>query len=396
MKGKEKMTKGRRAGGLRILLIMLWLGSGTTILVKGESSSASPAVTEHITDQLLSDMSLEQVQTLMDEMLGKDSFSIGSALKNMINGETVFSKEAVQQFLRSLFFDRLEKEREGFLRILLLVLAAAVFSNFAAVFENRQIGDVSFYMVYLLLFAILMSSYQQLGVSLGKQLEWITQFMKGLAPAYFVAVSAATGAVTASAFYQGVLLLVWLVEWLLLTLILPGANLYVLLCLVNHLSKEGMLSKMAELLETLISWSLKTMLGAVLGLQAVRGLVSPAMDALKRTAIGKTAGAIPAVGNAVNVVTELILTGALLVKNCLGAVAVVILLLVCAGPVIHYGVLSFCYRFLGAVAQPVSDKRIVGCLGTMGDGCAMLLRIMLTAEILCVLTFVILMASAGT
>ena len=250
MKGKEKMTKGRRAGGLRILLIMLWLGSGTTILVKGESSSASPAVTEHITDQLLSDMSLEQVQTLMDEMLGKDSFSIGSALKNMINGETVFSKEAVQQFLRSLFFDRLEKEREGFLRILLLVLAAAVFSNFAAVFENSQIGDVSFYMVYLLLFAILMSSYQQLGVSLGKQLEWITQFMKGLAPAYFVAVSAATGAVTASAFYQGVLLLVWLVEWLLLTLILPGANLYVLLCLVNHLSKEGMLSKMAELLET--------------------------------------------------------------------------------------------------------------------------------------------------
>ena len=78
-----------------------------------------------------------------------------------------------------------------------------------------------------------------------------------------------------------------------------------------------MLSKMAELLETLISWSLKTMLGAVLGLQAVRGLVAPAMDAIKRTAIGKTAGAIPAVGNAVNVVTELILTGALLVKNCL-------------------------------------------------------------------------------
>lgn len=137
------------------------------------------------------------------------------------------------------------------------------------------------------------------------------------------------------------------------------------------------------------------MLGAVLGLQAVRGLVAPAMDALKRTAIGKTAGAIPAVGNAVNVVTELILTGALLVKNCLGAVSVLALFLVGAGPVIHYGLLSLGYRFLGAIAQPVSDKRIVGCLGTMGEGCAMLLRIMLTAEILCILTFVILMASVG-
>lgn len=53
---------------------------------------------------------------------------------------------------------------------------------------------------------------------MGKQLDWLTQFMKGLAPAYFVAVSAASGTLTATAFYQGVLLLVWLVEWLLLTL----------------------------------------------------------------------------------------------------------------------------------------------------------------------------------
>ena len=396
---KKKTAKDRLGRCLMALCIIAWLGNYKAFNVKGNNASTNWASidtdTNTVTDKLLSDMSLQQVQTLMDEMLGENSFSIGTALKNMINGNTVFSKEAVQQFLRGLFFDRLEQERGNFLRILLLVLAAAVFSNFAAVFENSQIGDVSFYMVYLLLFTILMNSYQQLGVSLGKQLEWITQFMKGLAPAYFVAVCAATGAVTASMFYQGVLLLVWLVEWLLLTLILPGANLYVLLCLVNHLSKEDMLSKMAELLETLISWSLKTMLGAVLGLQAVRGLVTPAMDAIKRTAIGKTAGAIPAVGNAVNVVTELILTGALLVKNCLGAVAVIVLLLVGAGPVLHYGFLSISYRFLGAVAQPVSDKRLVGCLGTMGEGCAMLLRIMLTAEILCVLTFVILMVSVG-
>lgn len=281
------------------------------------------------------------------------------------------------------------------MRILLLVLAAALFSNFAAVFENGQIGDVSFYMIYLLLFTILMNSYQSLGISLGKQLDWLTQFMKGLAPAYFVAVSAARRGIDCHAFYQGVLLLVWLVEWLLLTLILPGANLYVLLCLVNHLSKEDMLSKMAELLETLISWSLKTMLGAVLGLQAVRGLWRLPWMPSSGLPSAKQREAIPAVGNAVNVVTELILTGALLVKNCLGAVAVVALLLAGAGPVIHYGVLSLSYRFLAAAAQPVSDKRIVGCLGTMGEGCAMLLRIMITAEVMCILTFVILMASVG-
>ena len=353
---------------------------------------AASADSEGITEQLVSDMSFEQVQTLMDEMLGEDSFSIGTALKNMINGETVFSKEAVQQFLRSLFFERLEKERANFFRILLLVLAAAVFSNFAEVFENSQIGEVSFYMVYLLLFTILMNSYQQLGVSLGKQLEWMTQFMKGLAPAYFVAVSAASGAVTASVFYQGVLLLVWLIQWILLNVLLPAAEIYVLLRLVNHLSREEMLGKFAEFLKTVVSWALKTLLGLVAGLQVVRGLVAPVMDSLKRSVIGKAAGALPGVGNAVNMVTELVITSAVLVRNCLGVLILLATVAAGAGPVIHYGMLSLTYRFLAAVSQPVSDKRMVECLSTMGEGFEILLKILFTAEVLCILTFLIIMA----
>ena len=359
---------------------------------KGEAASG---LTTKITEEILSDMSLAQVQSLLDEILGGESFSVEKALKSMINGETFFTKEAMQEFLHGLFFDRLEKEKKNFSLLLLLILIAAVLSNFAAVFENGQVGEVSFYMIYLLLFTILMNRFAVLCTALGKQLDWLVEFMKGLAPAYYVVISASAGTFTAAAFYEGVLILVGLIQWLLLNFLLPGANLYVLLRLVNHLSKEDMLSKMAEFLETLISWSLKTMTGAVLGLQVVRGLVTPAMDAVKRTAIGKTAGAIPAVGNAVNVVTELILTGAVLVKNCLGAAAVVIFLLAGAGPLIHYGMLSLSYRFLAAVSQPISDKRIVGCLGTLGEGCSLLLRILISAELLCILTFVILMASVG-
>lgn len=43
--------------------------------------------------------------------------------------------------------------------------------------------------------------------------------------------------------------------------------------------------------------------------------------------VGKTAGAIPGVGNAVNAVTELIVTGAVLVRNSLGIVVMLALLL---------------------------------------------------------------------
>ena len=72
-----------------------------------------------------------------------------------------------------------------------------------------------------------------------------------------------------------------------------------------------------------------------------------------------------------------------------------LLLLIGAGPIIHYGSLSLVYRFLAAIAQPISDKRVVGALSTMGEGCAMLLKLLLTAEVLCMLTFLIVVVSVS-
>ena len=62
---------------------------------------------------------------------------------------------------------------------------------------------------------------------------------------------------------------------------------------------------------------------------------------------------------------------------------------------IRYGILSLAYRFLAACAQPVSDKRIVECLSTVGEGYGLLLKILFTAEVLCMLAFLILMAGLG-
>ena len=110
---------------------------------------------------------------------------------------------------------------------------------------------------------------------------------EGTLTGVFMAVAAASGASSAAAFYQGVLLLVWLFQWILERVLLPGVSLYILLRFVNHLSREEMLGKMAELIETVISWGLRTLLGVAAGLQVVRGLVAPVMEFSERSAVGK-------------------------------------------------------------------------------------------------------------
>lgn len=362
----------------------------------GETEKEKITQTEAGTvSDILEELDLSQVQRMLDQMLGEESFSMKDMLDGLIKGEKVLSEDTVQEMLRSFLFSGLKKEKNLLIKILLLILLSAVLANFADVFESGQIGDICFYIVYLLLFILLMDSFSSITRSVQQTITWMAEFMRGLAPAYFLTISIAAGSSTAAVFYEGVLILTWLIQEVILNLLFPGACLYVLISLINNLSKEEMLGKMAELLDTAVSWGLKTLLGMVVGLQVVRGLIAPIMDTLKRSALGKAAGALPGVGNAVNMVTELVLTSAVLVRNCLGVVILFAFVAAGAGPVIHYGILSLLYRFLAAIAQPVSEKRIVDSLATMGEGCALLLRILFTAEILCILDFVILMTGIG-
>lgn len=361
-------------------------GTGKEKITQTEASTVS---------DILEELDLSRVQRMLDQMLGEESFSMKDMLDGLIKGEKVLSEDTVQEMVHSFLFSGLEKEKSLLIKILLLILLSAVLANFADVFESGQIGDICFYIVYLLLFILLMASFSSVTRSVQQTITWMAEFMRGLAPAYFLTISIAAGSSTAAVFYEGVLILTWLIQEVILNLLFPGACLYVLISLINNLSKEEMLGKMAELLDTAVSWGLKTLLGMVVGLQVVRGLIAPVMDTLKRSALGKAAGALPGVGNAVNMVTELVLTSAVLVRNCLGVVILFAFVAAGAGPVIHYGILSLLYRFLAAIAQPVSEKRIVDSLATMGEGCALLLRILFTAEILCILDFVILMTGIG-
>ena len=393
-----------------VFVVMLWLETGGRQTVKAYGDSGEglkdqktvetqPSDTDELSldeketaEELLKEINLADVQKMLDDFMGADSFSMKEALIKLTRGERAFSKEAVQEFVYRFFFYQLDQEKELFVKLILLILLSAVFTSFAEVFENNQIGDISFFVVYLLFFTILMDSFSKMSSSLEKTISWMTEMMKGLAPAYYMTVCAASGAASAVVFYEGVLLMVWGIQWLLLTVLLPASGMYVLLQLVNSLSREEMLGKMAELLNTAVSWGLKSLLAAVVGLQIIRNLVAPVMDSVKRGLLSKAAGALPGVGNAVNMVTELVVTSAVLVRNCLGVVILVVFVLIGAGPMLHYGILSLLYRLLAAVAQPVSDRRMVRALGTMGEGCALLLRILFTAEVLCMLAFLVLMA----
>lgn len=168
--------------------------------------------------------------------------------------------------------------RKSILYLILLAIASAVFIGFSDIFQTRQVSQISFYMIYLLVMGICLASFQAASEWMANGVHTLTGFMKVLYPVYFAAVTVAKGSISSLAFYHLAIILIVVIEELLLHLIVPGIHMYVIIRVMNSLQSEDYLSKFAELLETAIGWGLKTLMGGMIGLNVRQGMLGPAID----------------------------------------------------------------------------------------------------------------------
>jgi len=110
---------------------------------------------------------------------------------------------------------------------------------------------------------------------------------------------------------------------------------------------------------------------------------------VKRSAVNRTVEAIPWIGDVTGGVAEVALGSAVLIKNGIGAAGMVIAVMVCAVPVIRLVLLAFIYKFVAAMVQPVSDKRITACIGGVSEGYGLLLQILLYTALFFLITLAV-------
>ena len=374
-----------------LAVFLICLEFGATFVQAGQKQREQQE--EETRQKLMEDMELGQMQDAVNQILKEDSFSIEEILNQILKGESLFQKETMSKWFKNIVKAQLQREQKAMCQVVLLVLLAAVFSNFTAVFGDGKTGETSFYITYMLLLALLIKSFGSMGVELKELLENFILFLKALMPSYFLAVTASSGSATAMIFYEAVLFLIYVIQVVFLKGIVPAIYVLALVELVNYLHSEDFLSKMAELLQTLIEWSLKSCMAVVLGMQLIQNMIGPAMDSLKRDIIGKTAASIPGIGNAINGVTEVALGTAVIIRNGIGVVGIIILVCIGIRPVIRLALLAFLYKLLAAVVQPVSDKRMTGALSTIGNGYVLFLKVLLCMELLIFITIAILSIS---
>ena len=350
---------------------------------------------EDVQESLMEKFDFLEINKMLGEIFPNEKLNFRAVLEGLITGNLEFSFGLIKQLIVDQFTYEIRNSRSGMIHILILVIIAAIFTNFSSVFKTTQVAEISFSMLYMFLITICLNNFRILIDAAALNLERLLEFMKLLGPVYFFAVALASGSSTSVTFYQLVLLLIFFVEILILNFLIPLTQIYLVIRILSELSPEIHLTKFAELIETIVSWTLKTLLAGVVGLNVMQGLLSPAIDAVKRSLITKGSGAIPIIGDAIGGAAEVVLGTAVLIRNGIGVVGMIVCLVICLAPLIQMAVTALLYQVIAALIQPVSDKRMVDCVSSVADGSKMLLRIVFTTGVLFLLTIAVVAATTG-
>lgn len=342
-------------------------------------------------EEYLAELDFSDVDRMLKEK-GAD-FDFGELVRGLINGEEIDKGELVKELLDMVFQDVLAFRSE-LIQIVLLCIVFSILYNFTNIFDNPAVTEISFYMVYMLLLVLLLKSFFAIKNVVLVVLEDMLVFLKLLIPTFSLSMAFSGQAATGSVFYELTFLLIYGIEWLANHLIVPAIQIYVVVEMMNYLTEEEMLSKMTELMKEGIQWFMKLLFTMVIGINVVQNLLTPVIDSFKSTVISRTAGMIPGLGTSINAVTEIMVGTGIIIKNGVGVAAILVLLVLCAGPVVKVWVMTFLYRLVAAVMQPVADKRMLGCISGAGEGGRLLGKVMVTTIVMFLVT--IAMVTAAT
>lgn len=319
---------------------------------------------------------LSELQSAGEDLLDGEKMDLKEIFSRILQGEDPLSALELERQLKLLLEDFLSGATLLLRQILLLLLLSAAFRVLSGIVQDARISETGFYILFMLLAVLLIRDFSGETEKLGELLNDLCSFMQVASAACSAAMVSAGELSSSAAFTQGILLLVTVTQWLIGRVFLPVLQCAVLLEVFDQISEKRLLSELGELMEKFILWGLKTIMAVVTGVQILRNMLAPALDTLKRSALGRAAETIPGIGNLVGSAAEVLLASAVLIKNCLGIVILLVLVMSSLSPLLHMALKCAAFYLMAAFGQPVADPRITGCVRAMARGYGLCLRIL--------------------
>lgn len=384
--------------GLTVIIVVISMINGILDFTEKGAKKETEKETEQGTEyQIDYDMAYQEIYDMLDikdvereleknEITG--AISLDGIIKGIIRGDTEYIFGSIANGIWDTLTGQLLANQSLMFQLVLIVLLGSVFTNISNSFGKSFISENGFFVTYLIITSIMLTSFSMALDIVSSSIEKILVLIRIIVPVFALAINFLGKVQTSAGMYEIILLGVWFVQVIILRFVIPMIKFYVIISLVNNLNKEDSFSKMCRLIKNIVSWLLKTIVVFVAGLNIIKSLIEPQIDALGRNTVNKIISALPS-GGITSLLAGTFLGAGAVIKNSIGIAGIILIAITVLAPVIKTFLIMLAVRITCVIIQPMGEKRYVEGVEALATGLSLLLQTILSSVVLFMLTIAI-------
>lgn len=311
---------------------------------------------------------------------GDVSFDFPKLLKSLWE---LISKEFTQGF----------KDARAILMITILFAFFSLLGNQ----ENEQTARVTQMVGAFCLIGLFIPVFMSFAKYGGLTIDKMTTFIRIVMPLYGVMLTLSGRAISAASFPLSIMVSIGIINELIKNIFMPLIYAYLTVSCVSGVSDNKGLERLADMLRGIFVWGISlslTFFGAVLALQ--KSTLSVADSASINTIRYAIGFAVPIVGKIISDSADIVLGSAGVILGAFGIFGIIVMICICALPIIHIGVYALIYKILSIIGIMVGDNSISKLLGCFCNTLTMLLALSSSVSVLFVIAMSLLIAGGGS
>lgn len=346
-------------------------------------------------DALDTDTLLQTIEQQLQQEL--PSFSIRNLFYQLINGDGLPDFFQLMQEMLQVLLAEAASHTHLLGQLILLAIISALLKHMEGSFGKGSIQNISAMMVQAVAILLIIESGQQVLEYAAEAVSRMTSCMMALLPVQMLLMTVTGNIRTAGLLQPSLLFMVQAAAIFFRTVLLPLVTMEFLLKLVNSLSDTYRLSGLASFLKKIILTSISFFVMLFLSILSLQGIGGKVMDHLAlRTVKYITGNAVPVVGGMLSGLMDTFLNGALAIKNAVGLVGLLAVLLLTVLPAVKILVLYFLYSFASALLQPLGDSRMVSLMEQAAGSFMLVFAVVALTGVLFFFMILIVLAAGGT
>ncbi|MEF9933790.1 MAG: stage III sporulation protein AE [Clostridium sp.] len=267
--------------------------------------------------------------------------------------------------------------------LLILGILSAVLQNIQSAFNESSIGKVAHYACIFTLIMIIVKSFLLVYNLAINTIDKMMEFICILIPPLMMLIAGTGGVVSAATLDPVMMIVISIFSTVIKGFIIPCTACVVALNIVNSLSDEPKVKKLASLIKQVSLWALGFIMTIFITMMTIRSSTAATMDAVTlKTTRFFVDNFIPLVGKSLSDAITTVVGYSVVLKDALSIVGLIIMIFICIFPLLKIMIITLIYKFVASVMEPVVDRKIIDCLSSVGGSFTVIFSSLLCVAIM--------------